>query len=416
MFKDQNIITLFEAFSGVGTQAMALKRLAKELNFKLEVIGTSEIDKYAIRSYTAIHGDTVNFGSITDIQEIPQVDIFTYSFPCTDISNAGQQKGFERGSGTRSGLLWEVERILNNQKILGKLPKVLLLENVKALISKKFKAGFEEWLEVLENIGYTNYWRVLNSKDYGIAQNRERVFVVSTLDGSDYQFPKAFELTTIIKDYLEDEVDQKYFLSTAQIQSIKNTNYDSMKLNRIKKIEDQYVNTITAFKGGRQETKIAYPLSSREFLLTGLKDISPAIAARDYKDPKVIITPAAIRNRPNEDGVNERNLESNKDTVTNTITSFDKDNVLIFDWKSHSGYSGIPNSKIAPSQMAQEHYGITDGLVIRKLTPLESWRLMGITDEDFYKAQAVNSNSQLYKQAGNAIVVNVLYYIFKQLF
>ena len=142
---EKDIITLFEAFAGVGSQAMALKDLSKELGFTLKTVGISEIDKYAIASYNAIHGEIKNYGSICDIQEIPQVDIFTYSFPCKDISLAGNGKGFTKGSGTRSGLLWEVERILENQHKIGKLPQVLLMENVKNLAGTKFVDDFNEW-------------------------------------------------------------------------------------------------------------------------------------------------------------------------------------------------------------------------------------------------------------------------------
>ena len=167
-------LRVLENFAGIGTQRMALENLGIEH----EVVGITEIDKFAIKSYEAVHGEVNNLGdiSLVDPNDVPDHDLFTYSFPCQDISVAGKGKGFEKGAGTRSGLLWECEKVIRAKK-----PKYLLMENVKNLVSKKFKPGFEEWLRALEELGYTNYWQVLNAKDYGIPQNRERVFCVSIL-------------------------------------------------------------------------------------------------------------------------------------------------------------------------------------------------------------------------------------------
>ena len=161
------MIKVFESFAGVGTQAMALKRIGIDY----EVVGISEIDKFALKSYEEIHGKVNNFGDISKINpnNLPDFDLFTYSFPCQDISMAGKQAGFDKDSGTRSSLLWECERIIRNKK-----PTYLLMENVKALTFKKNIVGFNSWLKNLEDIGYKNYWKVLNAKDYGVPQNRER--------------------------------------------------------------------------------------------------------------------------------------------------------------------------------------------------------------------------------------------------
>lgn len=209
------MIKVFEAFSGIGTQRMALRNLWIEH----EVVAIAEIDKYALASYEVIHGDCPNLGDISKIEPntIPDHDLFTYSFPCQDISVAGKQKGFEKGGKTRSGLLWECEKVIR-----AKRPRYLLMENVKNLVSKKFKAGFEEWLTALEEMGYTNYWQILNAKDYGIPQNRERVFCISILgEHEPYIFPEKRELTLRLKDVLEDEVDEKYYLSEEKTRSIK---------------------------------------------------------------------------------------------------------------------------------------------------------------------------------------------------
>lgn len=202
------MIKVFEAFSGIGTQRMALRNLGIEH----EVVAIAEIDKYALKSYEAIHGDCPNLGDISKIEttDIPDHDLFTYSFPCQDISVAGKQAGLDMNSGTRSGLLWECQKI-----IAAKKPKYLLMENVKNLVGKKHKPNFDKWLDWLESRGYTNYWQVLNAKDFGIPQNRERVFCVSILgDHEPYIFPGKQELTIRLKDVLDDEVDEKYYLTT----------------------------------------------------------------------------------------------------------------------------------------------------------------------------------------------------------
>ena len=146
-------LRVFEAFSGYGSQSIALRNIG----VPYEVVAISEIDKYAIKAYEAIHGSTYNMGDISkiNVEDIPKHDLFTYSFPCQDISVAGKQAGITEG--TRSGLLYECQKIIEHCK-----PKYLLLENVKNLVGKKFKVQFEEWLSYLESLGYTNYWQVLN--------------------------------------------------------------------------------------------------------------------------------------------------------------------------------------------------------------------------------------------------------------
>ena len=223
------MIKVFEAFAGVGTQAMALKRIGVDY----EVVGISEIDKFALKSYEQIHGEVNNYGDISkiDSDNLPDFDLFTYSFPCQDISMAGKQAGLKEGSGTRSGLLWECEKVIEVKR-----PKYLLMENVKNLVGKKFKADFDKWLERLEELGYTNYWQVLNAKDYGIPQNRERVFCVSILgEHTPYEFPKGFQLDLRLKDILEDEVEEKFYLSKKQVDRIKFSNFNQAKKKDYKK-------------------------------------------------------------------------------------------------------------------------------------------------------------------------------------
>lgn len=185
------MIKVFEAFAGYGSQSLALKRL--KANF--EIVGISEIDKYALKGYKALHGTLpTNYGDISKIDwdEVPDFDLFTYSFPCQDISIVGQRKGFDEGSGTESSLLWECKKAIEDKK-----PNILLMENVKNLVGKKNKPNFDKWLQYLESLGYKNYWKVINAKDCGIPQNRERVFCLSFLDGREYEFPNGNQMKSL---------------------------------------------------------------------------------------------------------------------------------------------------------------------------------------------------------------------------
>ena len=221
-------IRVFTSFSGYNSQCMALDRLAKaHPNFSYELVGWSEIDKYAIQAHNLLYSQYAdrNFGDICKIDwaQVPDFDLFTYSSPCQDFSIAGLQRGGEEGSGTRSSLLWECRKAIQ-----AKHPKYLLMENVKALVSKKFKPTFFKWLNELESYGYTNFWQVINAKDCGVPQNRERVFCVSVLNGliEDYEFPEPTPLDRCIADILEDEVDERYYLSDDAVQGFIRTTED----------------------------------------------------------------------------------------------------------------------------------------------------------------------------------------------
>ena len=207
------MLKIIELFAGIGSQTQALKNIGVEH----EVVAISEIDKYCIKSYKALHGEDVpNLGDICKIEKLPKADMWTYSFPCQDLSVAGKLAGIKEG--TRSGLLYQVERLLGVAKEQNELPKYLLLENVKNLVSKRFIGDFNRWLEYLESLGYNNYWQVLNAKDYGIPQNRERVFCISILgEHKPYVFPEKQELKTKLKDLLESEVEERFYLSQKMI-------------------------------------------------------------------------------------------------------------------------------------------------------------------------------------------------------
>lgn len=206
------MIKVNELFAGIGAFRKALQRL----DIPHEIVGISEIDKYAIKSYEAIYGKTRNYGDISKVDKLDYADLWTYGFPCQDISQAGHQAGIVKGE-TRSGLLYEVQRLLSVSAESGELPKYLILENVKALVSKKFITQFEEWLSWLDDLGYNSYWQVINAKDCGIPQNRERVFVVSIRKDIDkgFAFPLPQPLQCTMNDFLEENVEEKYFLSDA---------------------------------------------------------------------------------------------------------------------------------------------------------------------------------------------------------
>lgn len=211
---------------------MALKRIGA----KFEHYRVVEFDKYAIASYNAVHGTNFPTMDITKVHaedlDICDTNTFTYlltySFPCTDLSVAGKQAGMSKGSGTRSGLLWEVERILTEiRDSNGELPQILFMENVPQVHGKKNIDDFKKWLEFLESLGYTNYWQDLNAKNYGVAQNRNRCFMFSFLGEYNYKFPNPIPLEKKLKDYLEEDVDEKYYINNEKAQKLIQTLIDN---------------------------------------------------------------------------------------------------------------------------------------------------------------------------------------------
>lgn len=366
-------LRLVEAFAGIGSQVQALKNIGIDV----ETVGIFEIDKYAIKSYEAIHGEVTNFGDISKEVDIPPFDLFTYSFPCQDISNAGKKRGFEKGSGTRSSLLWECEKIIEKYR-----PPFLLMENVKALVGKKNLPNFEKWLALLESYGYTNYWQVLNAKDYGVPQNRERVFCVSVLDGRGYNFPEPVPLEKHLVDIMENNVDDKFYLKQETIDKLvfKHKGYtNETRRDKILQV------------GMKKSEKRKNPNRNRVYDPNG---IAPTLETT-LGGPCVLIkngTKKGYLECESDDGINTGFLESNT-------------------------RRGRVQKQVSPTLACNDAAAtLTTDICIRKLTPLECWRLMGFSDEAFRKAEAVNSNTQLYKQAGNSIVVDVLEAIFTNLF
>ncbi len=255
-YKIRTPIRLIELFAGIGSQAKALERLGA--NF--EHYRVVEFDKYAIASYNAIHGTKFETSDITEVNadDLCIVDtdkydyLLTYSFPCQDLSLAGKQRGMKKGSGTRSGLLWEVERLLDE---CDELPQILLMENVPEVIGSKNIEHFQKWAAKLESLGYKNYTQILNAKNYGIPQNRNRCFMVSILGDYYYEFPEPFELKLRLKDMLEDDVDEKYYLGENLLKcftDMANRN-GFVRGDRFKphNLDSKYAYTITTRAGNR---------------------------------------------------------------------------------------------------------------------------------------------------------------------
>ena len=211
-FKTDKPIRLIELFAGYGSQAMAMRNIGAEFTHWKVV----EFDEAACKSYNAVHGTDFPTMDVCKVHaedlQITEKDKYTYiliySFPCTDISVAGQMRGMAEGSGTRSSLLWEVQRILDELKEIDSLPDVLLMENVTAIHSEENRPHYERWQKYLETLGYTSYGQDLNASDYGVAQNRDRTFLVSLLGSYNYKFPNPIELNYCIEDYFEDLSDE----------------------------------------------------------------------------------------------------------------------------------------------------------------------------------------------------------------
>lgn len=209
-YSEEHPLRVFEAFAGYGSQAMALARMG----IPYRVVGISEIDPYAIKAYMAVHGETRNWGDVTrmDWGQVEDFDLLTWSSPCQDFSNAGLQKGGEEGSGTRSSLLWHVK-----DAIAAKRPKYILFENVKGFVSGSNMAEFRKLHDYLSREGYSVFAQVLNARDYGVPQNRERCYIVAILGDAWYNFPQKVELKRSMQDVLEESVAEKYYLDQERV-------------------------------------------------------------------------------------------------------------------------------------------------------------------------------------------------------
>lgn len=366
-------------FSGIGAFEKALDRL--EVNY--ELVNYCEIDKYASKAYAMLHDcdESLNLGDITkiDTTALPNdIDLITYGFPCQDISLAGKQKGFEEdGERTRSGLFFEALRIIEDTK-----PRIAIAENVKNLTSKKFQKEFDIVLTSLEQAGYNNYYQVLNAKDYGIPQNRERVFIVSIredLDSGLFKFPEPLELKLKLWDMLDREVDDSYYLT------------------------DEQISKILSWKAHQK------PFEK----VLGKNSICPTLTARGAGENH---SGMILFNESQENTENiQEYLMIREATKKGYAEAYIGDSVNLEHPNSETR-RGRVGKQVAQTLTTSCNQGVVvEELALRKLTPKECWRLTGFDDEDFNKITGI-SNTQLYKQAGNSIVVDVLVHLFESLF
>lgn len=389
------MLKLLELFGGIGACSRALDHLGIEY----EIADYVEIDKYAVQSYNAIHGVHFEPQDVTKWDKQLDVDLIMHGSPCQDFSIAGKNMGGNEGSGTRSSLMYETIRIVSNLK-----PKYVLWKNVKNILSEKHIYNFHMYLDKMDELGYRNYYKVLNAKDYGIPQNRERVFTVSIRKDIKEEFvmPEPFPLDKRLKDLLENEVDEKYYLSDDKLTDFKNISSllidQSIRVNQIGNLtrnanrknpnrgrlydQNGLSPTIGTMEGGNLQPFVPV-------LLGGIGEKKSNNGTQFYQQDRVysadgvaMAHPANLPDGSYKYAIDEQNKLVRDDGTVGTITT--------------DGSSPKHNNRVS------------NGLRIRKLTPRECWRLMGFDDQAFDKAEKVCSNSQLYKQAGNSIVVDVL--------
>lgn len=391
------MIRVLELFAGIGACSKALERL----DIEHEIVDAVEIDKYAIASFNAIHGTNFEPQDITKWDKDIECDLIMHGSPCQDFSVAGLGAGGDKDSGTRSSLMYETLRIVEKLN-----PKYVIWENVKNLLSRKHRHNFDAYQEAMERLGYKNYYKVLNAKDYGVPQNRERVFTVSIQEKErKYEWPSPIPLERRLKDMLEEKVDEKYYVSIKQLTGMATTNYASYKLSKLLKGKNETADTIKArFEGCPQMVSTGGTELQREVCDEALKKglVKPndvmntlkthpqglGVTVETQEEPFIVASRGRNPENPNDRTVGnptKQRLEPKFDGVTNTITTVQKDNYVATPYR------------------------------IRKLTPRECFRLMGFTDQDYNNAAKVCSDTQLYKQVGNSIVVNVLEGIIKNL-
>src|SRR5574344_1102629 len=343
-------LKILELLGGIGACSKALERL----NIEHEVVDYVEIDKYAVKSYNAIHGTNFEPQDITQWDKDIKVDLIMHGSPCQDFSLAGKQAGGDKDSGTRSSLLYETVRIVSKLK-----PKYVIWENVKNVLSQKHRHNFDNYLSEMEELGYTNYYQVLNAKDYGIPQNRERVFTVSILgEHETFTFPPKQDLKLRLKDMLEDEVDEKYYLSENIVKKITNTKHKKFTNNnlQIEPIDYRYD------EGLRNRVD---------------KEIIPTLTCK--------VGTSGFSGQPL--------LKIKEATKKGYKEAYDGDSVNLAYPESETR-RGRVGEQVAQTLQCNDNMGVVEMPRIRKLTPKECFRLMGFDDEDFEKASQVNSNAQ----------------------
>jgi len=486
-FKITKPLYLIELFSGYGSQALALKYLGKEFvhhrtcewaiksiqayndmhikdytdysaNYTIEWLRNYLFDKGISANYNEpmtrkaidrlsekqirnIYNNIIATHNLVNIQQVKGADLgiidtqkycymMTYSFPCQDLSLAGKTLGMARGEGTRSGMLWEVERILKECK---ELPQILLMENVPQVHSVENTPDFNEWQFFLESLGYKNYWQDLSATDYGIPQTRNRCFMVSLLGEFNYTFPQPETLKIRLKDLLESNVDEKYFLSDKMIQCFMSDgtgNYPRRQrfLQNILRENQNVGNSITTLAGNRATDNFVFVDAYNGIIR---EDVAGTITTRVSDSNNTYILGHYSPSGHNAASVVDPNgsaptVMENHGTITaipikNATTqgyllAEDGNGVDISSRMEY--YRGtVQKGKSQTLTTKANNVGVViSGLRIRKLTPRECFRLMGVHDEDFDSVAKNQSNTSLYHLAGDSIVVNVLMAIFKELY
>ena len=345
--------------------------------FKLIKRKSNDLEKYWLACKL-----TNNRGDISKIDELPYADFWTISFCCQDISLAGKMKGFKPDSGTRSSLLWDNIKLLKKAKDNNTLPKYIMLENVKNLVSKKFINDFNDLISVLDDIGFNTYWSILNGKDCGVPQNRERVFVIAIrkdIDKGTFEFPKSFDTGIRLKDILENNVDDKYYLSEVATRKFKL--FTESKGNDIK-----VAGSLNPDKSVQDRVRVL-----------DINGISQGLRATDYKDPVKII---------------DEDIELDTFTlkqIGQLYGTAKEPNPQAGRVYNKNGISPTLDTCSGGNRMPKigEIKSNVNSIKIRKLTPRECWKLMGFNFEDCDKAKEIGvADTHLYKQAGNGIITN----------
>lgn len=525
-YKITKPIRLIELFSGYGSQALALKYLGVDFtHWRICEWATKSIQAYNdlhIRDYTdyskdltadaiverlAAYGISMDYNkpmtldqirrkgeawqrktynniiathNLVDISKAKAKDlniintdkydyILTYSFPCQDLSLAGAGKGMSKGSGTRSGLLWQVERLLSE---LEELPQVLIMENVPAINSPKNRDDFRSWQQRLEELGYTNNVKLLNAKNYFIPQNRERCFMVSVLGNQQFNFAKEMKLINDLSTMLEHTVDDKYIISNDKIKElIKPVETEDIVLKQVAQLKNNFDSigrvysidglapTLNTCGGGQREPKILIREATKKGYAeahegdsvnlehpkskTRRGRVGKGVAQTLLTSNNQAVVVKAGQFQPKDRDYNKKGLkreehfEIRQDNLANCILTGDRKNCIAikttnkrlinlikkvnfendplfldaYNQKVNKDISGTITTRVD----ASNNTFIYSDLLIRKLTPKECWRLMGVKDADYSKVAANQSNSSLYHLAGDSIVTTVLMAIFGEL-
>jgi DNA (cytosine-5)-methyltransferase 1 len=442
-------------FSGIGSPETALKRL----KIPHENVFACDIDKYAKASYLELHDPGKFYDNITtrDHTKVERLDLYVAGFPCQAFSYAGKREGF--ADETRGTLFFDVAEFIRTNK-----PTCFILENVRGLVSHDKGRTFQTITDILSNgggslngqvgldtidngLGYHVYYKILNSKDFGVPQNRERIFIVGFRNWREFSFPKEMPLDKSLKDVLEENVDEKFYLSKKMIDGFykhkerhenKGTGFkfepkDGSGVANCLRANAALCPTDNTIIETQVITHSLYGRTSKNGNggsghLTREDGLSYCVDTGNFQAVELVM--GAIRGRYKDDTdkkETEQRLELNSQEYTNTLTSVQKDNVVVQvnPSKESGGVQPYQQNRIydidgvSPALMANlggdRSHNINTPR-IRRLTPLECWRLQGFSDEDLRKAEKVCSNSQLYKQAGNSITVNVMVEIFKKIY